>query len=166
MQTAPDLVIRELDPAAEGAGADVAAVHMLLLMMGEEFAQAPVNADKVLKTIIAAAVARDSSTILLAVLDGRLVGTLCFTRSPYWYSDSEFLHDLWFYVIPHHRNGDVGTRLLDEAVAIAELAELPLVITRQTTRRSEAATGKKRIGSLLRFSPHGSVLAFNATEPS
>jgi GNAT superfamily N-acetyltransferase len=161
--SAPETVIRE--PQSQ---ADLAALHMLLMVMGKEMALAPVNAEKVAQQIVTAASNPSDYTILLAISEGRLVGSLCFRRSDYWYSDAEFLFDLWFFVLPHFRSTDAGAKLLEEARAIAELLELPLLITRQKPprRRNEDATGKDRVvGSMLRFSPHGSVLAFNVTEP-
>jgi len=40
--------------------------------------------------------------------DGKLVGSLGLHRTSPWYSDSEYLADGWFYVLPEYRKTGVG----------------------------------------------------------
>lgn len=60
--------------------------------------------------------------------DGKLVGTLGLHRTAPWYSDSEYLADGWFYVLPEYRKTGVGKMLIDEAKKFAEEVKLPLII--------------------------------------
>lgn len=60
--------------------------------------------------------------------EGRLVGSLGLHRTSPWYSDSEYLADGWFYVLPEYRKTGVGKMLIDEAKKFANEAKLPLII--------------------------------------
>jgi GNAT superfamily N-acetyltransferase len=60
--------------------------------------------------------------------NGKLVGTLGLHRTSPWYSDSEYLADGWFYVLPEYRKTGVGKMLIDEAKKFAEEVKLPLII--------------------------------------
>ena len=60
--------------------------------------------------------------------EGRLVGSLGLHRTSPWYSDSEYLADGWFYVLPEYRKTGVGKMLIDEAKKFANEVKLPLII--------------------------------------
>ena len=88
--------------------------------------------------------------------DGKLVGTLGLHRTSPWYSDSEYLADGWFYVLPEYRKTGVGKMLIDEAKKFAEEAKLPLIIGVFT---SEDATIKAQVMQKLGLTMVGGLFA-------
>lgn len=69
--------------------------------------------------------------------EGRLVGSLGLYRTSPWYSDSEYLADGWFYVLPEYRKTGVGKMLIDEAKKFANEVKLPLIIGVFTSEDAE-----------------------------
>ena len=116
---AGELLIRE--PSSHD---DLRALYELRLIQGQEMAHAPVNPFKVANRLLDAACRPETHTMLMAILDGQLVGYLLLERRTYDYSDFEFLIDFGFYVLPQHRGGDVGPELLRFARDLAEIEEL------------------------------------------
>lgn len=88
--------------------------------------------------------------------DGKLVGTLGLHRTSPWYSDSEYLADGWFYVLPEYRKTGVGKMLIDEAKKFAEEAKLPLIIGVFT---SEDADTKAQVMQKLGLTMVGGLFA-------
>jgi len=88
--------------------------------------------------------------------DGKLVGTLGLHRTSPWYSDSEYLADGWFYVLPEYRKTGVGKMLIDEAKKFAEEVKLPLIIGVFT---SEDATTKAQVMQKLGLTMVGGLFA-------
>lgn len=156
----PELMIRE--PVTT---ADLAALHMLMLLQGQECAPFTVNTDKVMAKLISAVQAPDRHIMLMAVLDGKLVGFLNLERTAFFYTEQEALTDFGYYVLPQHRGGDVGPSLRQAAIEIAEHAELPLFLfINNPNRRRGPRPSMERTATLHRFVPSGSVLAFNMKE--
>jgi GNAT superfamily N-acetyltransferase len=150
------LLIRE--PESE---ADLVALHLLMLMRGEEFARVPINPVKVMERLVTAREQSENNRVLMAVHNCHLVGYLCIERAEHWYSDAPFLTDWGFYVLPQHRNGNVGPALLQEARLIAEQKGLPLFITiNNPSRRRGGRTSMERAAALISFVPAGAALAF------
>jgi GNAT superfamily N-acetyltransferase len=69
--------------------------------------------------------------------NGKLVGSLGLHRTSPWYSDSEYLADGWFYVLPEYRKTGVGKMLIDAAKKHAAEADLPLIIGVFTSEDAE-----------------------------
>lgn len=88
--------------------------------------------------------------------DGKLVGTLGLHRTSPWYSDSEYLADGWFYVLPEYRKTGVGKMLIDEAKKFAEEVKLPLIIGVFT---SEDADTKAQVMQKLGLTMVGGLFA-------
>lgn len=88
--------------------------------------------------------------------EGKLVGSLGLHRTSPWYSDSEYLADGWFYVLPEYRKTGVGKMLIDEAKKFAEEAKLPLIIGVFT---SEDADTKAQVMQKLGLTMVGGLFA-------
>lgn len=88
--------------------------------------------------------------------NGKLVGTLGLHRTSPWYSDSEYLADGWFYVLPEYRKTGVGKMLIDEAKKFAEEVKLPLIIGVFT---SEDADTKAQVMKKLGLTTVGGLFA-------
>jgi hypothetical protein len=66
---------------------------------------------------------------IMAIIEGRLVGTMGLIKVPWWYNLSHyFMIDRWFFCLPEVLNKGVGVRLRAEAAVIADAAGLPLFI--------------------------------------
>jgi len=88
--------------------------------------------------------------------NGKLVGTLGLHRTSPWYSDSEYLADGWFYVLPEYRKTGVGKMLVDAAKKYAAEANLPLIIGVFT---SEDADTKAQVMQRLGLTMVGGLFA-------
>lgn len=87
---------------------------------------------------------------------GKLVGSLGLHRTSPWYSDSEYLADGWFYVLPEYRKTGVGKMLIDAAKHHAEEAKVPLIIGVFT---SEDAGTKAQVMQKLGLTMVGGLFA-------
>jgi len=95
-----------------------------------------VNLEKGVKWVI-----YNVSEMAFGVEDGgKLVGSLGLHRTSPWYSDSEYLADGWFYVLPEYRKTGVGKMLIDAAKKYAAEANLPLIIGVFTSEDAETKT--------------------------
>lgn len=138
---------------------DIVAVHHLLMSVEDEVALVPANPVRLLHSI--ARLIRDPGTpscVLIAILDGIVVGSLAITEVTPDYSDHSILMDRWFQVAPDHRGGDVGPALLQEARTIADYAKKPLIIkvVNPSRRRGHAV----RYAQMLNYNPAGTMLVF------
>jgi len=88
--------------------------------------------------------------------EGKLVGSIALHRTSPWYSDSEYLADGWFYVLPEYRKTGVGKMLIDAAKKFAEEAKLPLIVGVFT---SEDANTKAQVMQKLGLSMVGGLFA-------
>jgi len=88
--------------------------------------------------------------------EGKLVGSLGLHRTTPWYSDSEYLADGWFYVLPEYRKTGVGKMLIDAAKKFAEEVKLPLIVGVFT---SEDADTKAQVMQKLGLSMVGGLFA-------
>lgn len=88
--------------------------------------------------------------------NGRLIGSLGLHKTTPWYSDSEYLADGWFYVLPEYRKTGVGKMLIDEAKKFAEQTKLPLIIGVFT---SEDADTKAQVMQKLGLTMVGGLFA-------
>ena len=113
----PELRYAESEP-------DMTAIHQFLLVVAEPVLQAPVDPLESLQEIIR--VVRDEMALML-VHDGHLVGTMGVIQASWWYNPKvSFLTDRWHFTLP-----DIppawGRMLLDEAVSVAERADLKFI---------------------------------------
>lgn len=59
---------------------------------------------------------------------GNFIGSIGLNVTAPWYSDTKYLTDGWFYVLPDYRNSGVGKLLLDRAKDFAEDSGMPLIV--------------------------------------
>lgn len=84
----------------------------------------PVNGTKSLIEVIRVV---KEDVALMAIKDGRLIGTLGIVRATWWYGDGEFLADRWHFVLPEERHGEADRMLMAEAKKIADIAGLEFI---------------------------------------
>lgn len=66
--------------------------------------------------------------VLVADLDGEMVGSIGLTVDSWWYSKDKFLIDVWTFVHPKARKTRAATLLIGEARAKAKRLSAPLVL--------------------------------------
>lgn len=103
---------------------DICNIHRFLLIVAQAAMRCPVNAFKSLEEIIR--VAKYEAALML-IRDGIMVGTMGIVRAEWWYGDGAFLTDRWHFVLPSFENTPTASRLMDEAKAIAALAEIEFI---------------------------------------
>ena len=152
-----DVVIFE--PRGEG---DLQGLHRLCMMHGREMAPATVNPQKVWETLRAAQDS-DKFTILLAGVDGQMVGYLILHAVDWWFATESFLTDMGLFVIPEFRGTAVFGELLESAKAVGDLKQMTvrLWITNPERRRGRMC----KEAELLGYTPLGSMLAFPTDQP-
>lgn len=138
---------------------DAVVIHKLLMMMGEEVAQAPVDPIIVMEDIWALMTAENRGAFLMATREGKLVGIMGLENSRYRYSREYCMREVYLYVHPDHRGDDVLGALLNEARAIADMIgkELYVTIANPNRRRGKV----EKIAALLRYQPVGSIYALH-----
>lgn len=155
-QSEPEFIVREIESTAE-----LVELHRVRLLQGKEQAVAPVNGIKVMEKLDRAYNDPDRFVLLAAFAGKSIIGYLLLQRAVYDYSDSEFLVDFGFFVVPKWRKDKgVGKALLEDAKVIAEKSGLPLHIHifNPRARRRGACKSADVIG----YVPIGSVVTFNA----
>lgn len=138
---------------------DAVAIHKLLMLMGEEVAQAPVDPLIVMEDIWALISGDNRGAFLMATRDGQIVGVMGLEHSRYRYSREYCIREVYLFVHPDHRGSDVLGALLAEARAIADIVgkELYVTIANPNRRRGKV----EKIAALLRYQPVGSIYALH-----
>ncbi|MCA1458103.1 GNAT family N-acetyltransferase [Bradyrhizobium sp. BRP22] len=138
---------------------DAIEIHKLLMLMGTEVAQAPVDPIIVMEDIYKLINEPNHGAFLMATRGGKLIGVMGLENSRYRYSREYCIREVYFFVHPDHRSQDVGPALLQEATAIADMAgkELYVTIANPNRRRGRA----EKIAALLRYQPVGSIYALH-----
>ncbi len=86
------------------------------------------------------------------------VGTLALSEASFWYSDTTFLRDAWFWVDPEHRAKDVGIALMKAAKAEAEARNKLCFISMTNPDRRPKATANTLLSQLAGYVPLGYTL--------
>lgn len=155
VQSEPEFVVREVTSIAE-----LIELHRVRLLQGKEQAVAPVNGIKVMEKL-SRAFYDPKRFVLLAAFRGReIIGYMLLQVATYDYSDSEFLVDFGFFVVPEWRRDSVGKALLEDAKVVAEKSGLPLHIHIFNPRARRR--GGYKSADVIGYVPIGSVITFNA----
>jgi N-acetylglutamate synthase-like GNAT family acetyltransferase len=104
---------------------DVPALMDLLRLMHDENGMAPIDVAKVLNHVLH--VLRDGR-VLVAEIDGRIVGSLGLELKSWWYSQASFIGDHWFFVSPNHRTSSAAIDLVNAARRLSKRAAVPLLL--------------------------------------
>ena len=94
----------------------------------------------------------------VARIGGKPVGTLALTETAFWYGDTTFLHDAWFWVAPEHRAKDVGVALLKAAKAEAETRNKLCFVSMTNPDRRPKKTPATIVTQLAGYVPLGYTL--------
>lgn len=105
---------------------DGRAIFDLLCLMHAEVALAPLNPEKLARAIVYTV---EHGMQIVGELDGRIIATAALIVDSWWYSDEQFLRDLWVFVHPDHRRSNVAAGLVEHVREAAEIWGLPLVIS-------------------------------------
>lgn len=101
------------------------AIHQLLLVVLRPVMLAPVDVKASLMEIIRVT---KEDTAIMAIHEGRLVGTLGLIRVNWWYAPEHFyLADRWQAVLPQYHHGEPEKLLEAEARQIADMSGLKFV---------------------------------------
>lgn len=154
-QSEPEFVVREVTSIAE-----IIELHRVRLLQGKEQAVAPVNGIKVMEKLSLAFYDHKRFVLLAAFRGSEIIGYMLLQVATYDYSDSEFLVDFGFFVVPEWRRYSIGKALLEDAKVVAEKSGLPLhihIFNPRTRRR-----GGYKSADVIGYVPIGSVITFNA----
>lgn len=108
--------------------------HLLLGLHKEQGAVplSPVKADTEIRWAI------ENADVLVAEVDGELVGSICIVQRTIWYSEATVMVDQWIYVRPEFRSSGVGKKLVDAAKIIAHDAGQRLALEIASPQRLKA----------------------------
>ena len=90
---------------------DISSIAALLVVMHKEaeFELGKINSEKLISNINELI---HRGIVLVAVEDGRVVGTIAGKQGLDWWSDEKYFADLWFYVSPDSRSSKVAISLV------------------------------------------------------
>lgn len=119
--------------ALAGAG-DIPGLVELLHLMHKENGVAPANWDKV-EAVVRNVVETGAAVI---ALDGEdIVGSIGVVIQPLWYSDEQFVRDMWVFVHPMYRRTRIARTLFDMVVDFARGLERPAIFTVTSPKDTE-----------------------------
>ena len=90
-----------------------------------EMPMIPIDRLKALKFI---ARVLETGVILVAVVNGKIVGSIGVIPDQWWFSDRWFLREYWTYVSPAHRRSRIAVKLIKQIKKFADKARMPLMI--------------------------------------
>ena len=101
-------------------------MHRFLLIVAQPAMRCPVDVVRSLEEVIR--VTKEEAA-LMAILDGKLVGTMGLIKPSWWYGNGTdgFLTDRWHFCLPQYFNGPVNDALINEAKAIASAAGIEFI---------------------------------------
>jgi hypothetical protein len=90
---------------------DVSELHKMLIDMYSriEIPASPLSEKKVLEVIKSA---MEKGIVIVAEVEGKIIGSLGGMANSDWWSDQKHLSDIWFYVSPDKRNSRAAVKLV------------------------------------------------------
>ena len=90
---------------------DVSEIHKMLIDMYNriEVPASPLSEKKVLEVIKSA---MKKGIVIVAEVEGKIIGSLGGMANSDWWSDQKHLSDIWFYVSPDKRNSRAAVKLV------------------------------------------------------
>ena len=93
--------------------------------------------------------------IILVAVDGeKVIGSISGQKNKDWWSDEDYIGDLWYYVMKDYRKSDVAKKLLNHFVKIVKEVKLQLrlghVFSGDVVRKDKfyERQGFSRVGSI------------------
>ena len=97
---------------------------MLLAMhSGTVDGTSPVNSEK-LTTAINNALHR--GVVIVAEVDGRIIGSIGGMETSDWWSSEKYLADMWFFVYKEHRKSNIASKLIKSFMQVAKEANVKI----------------------------------------
>ena len=102
---------------------DLSDLYMMLLVMhsGTVDGTSPVNSEK-LTLVISDALHR--GVVIVAEIDGKIVGSIAGMETSDWWSDKLYLADLWFFVYKEHRKSRAAIKLVRSFLDVGREAKV------------------------------------------
>ena len=66
--------------------------------------------------------------VVVAVKDGKIIGSIAMAHCDTWYTDKAFYRTLWFFVDENERNPSIAKSLLDFAREYAKVQNIPMIL--------------------------------------
>jgi GNAT superfamily N-acetyltransferase len=138
---------------------DAIEIHKLLMLMGQEIADAPVDPIVVMEDVYSFIASETKGAFLMATLGGKLIGCLGLENVRYRYSRETCISEVYLFVHPDHRKSGAFEALIAEATAIADMAGKKLYIRIANPNRRRGK--REKVFDLLRYQPVGSIYAMH-----
>lgn len=104
---------------------------------------------------------KEGATLVARDDGGVIVGAIGMRERDFWYSNEIFMENLFFYVAPERRFGDVGVKLMMAVRRIAqERGRLCFVLVNDPDRRQRTSAASL-YAQIAGFIPQGYVLKLN-----
>ena len=100
-------------------------MHRFFLVVAAPHFRCPVDPVKSLEEMIR--LVDEGHAVLMAIVDGRLVGTMGLMKATWWYGAGEFLTDRWHFALDDPRSAAASKALMEEAKAISALSGLEFI---------------------------------------
>ena len=102
---------------------DLSELYMMLYVMHSETVDgtSPINSEK-LTAVISDALHR--GIVIVAEVNGKIVGSIGGMETSDWWSDKLYLADLWFFVYKEHRNSRAALKLVKSFLEIGRDAKI------------------------------------------
>lgn len=104
---------------------DFYAICEMLVEMHAEVGLAPLDSQKMMAKVRELIGERG---VIVAISDGKIVGTVGFQAAEFWWSKKPYIGDFWNFVSEQGRRTDAAAKLIAAMKTIRERAGMPLVM--------------------------------------